>query len=82
MSVTKYCPDPDNCTYSDCPTAFCDRGSAKFLDHAGDCTIYAALINGTPLDGICTCGYGLECVRRCDWDKMFSEEWLEHNKKP
>ena len=21
----KYCPDPDNCTYSDCPTAFCDR---------------------------------------------------------
>jgi hypothetical protein len=21
----KYCPDPDRCTYSDCPTAFCDR---------------------------------------------------------
>jgi hypothetical protein len=48
--------------------------------HAGDCTIYAALINGTPLDGICTCGYGLECVRRGDWDKMFSIEWLEFNK--
>lgn len=25
MSATKYCDDPDNCTYSDCPTAFCDR---------------------------------------------------------
>ena len=50
--------------------------------HAGDCTIYAALINGTPLDGICTCGYGLECVRRGDWDKMFSTEWLEANKRP
>lgn len=25
MNAPKYCPDPDNCTYSDCPTAFCDR---------------------------------------------------------
>jgi hypothetical protein len=23
--VTKYCPDPDSCNYSDCPTAFCDK---------------------------------------------------------
>lgn len=22
---SKYCPDPDNCNYSDCPTAFCDK---------------------------------------------------------
>jgi len=21
----KYCPDPDSCEYSDCPTAFCDK---------------------------------------------------------
>jgi hypothetical protein len=21
----KYCEDPDNCEYADCPTAFCDR---------------------------------------------------------
>ena len=27
MSATKYCNDPDHCTYSDCPTAFCDRGA-------------------------------------------------------
>ena len=27
MSATKYCNDPDHCTYSDCPTAFCDRSS-------------------------------------------------------
>ena len=25
---TRYCDDPDNCTYSDCPTAFCDRTKA------------------------------------------------------
>lgn len=25
MSAPKYCDDPDNCAYSDCPTAFCDR---------------------------------------------------------
>lgn len=24
-NATKYCDDPDNCNYSDCPTAFCDR---------------------------------------------------------
>lgn len=23
----RHCDDPDNCTYSDCPTAFCDRFS-------------------------------------------------------
>ncbi len=27
MSAPKYCDDPDHCTYSDCPTAFCDRGA-------------------------------------------------------
>jgi len=25
MSARKYCNDPDNCEYGDCPTAFCDR---------------------------------------------------------
>jgi len=29
MSTSKYCNDPDNCTYSDCPTAFCDRNAAQ-----------------------------------------------------
>ena len=28
MSATKYCPDPDSCNYSDCPTAFCDRNAS------------------------------------------------------
>lgn len=88
MSAPKYCDDPDNCGYADCPTAFCDRNASTHSlqrvvrAHAGDCTIYAALINGTPLDGICTCGYGWECVRHSDWDKMFSAEWLEANKRP
>jgi len=48
--------------------------------HAGDCTIYASLVNGTPLDGICTCGYGWERIRHDDWTCMFSQEWLKaHN---
>jgi hypothetical protein len=31
MSANKYCPDPDSCTYSDCPTAFCDRNAEHSL---------------------------------------------------
>ena len=42
--------------------------------HAGDCTIYAALCNNSPEDGICTCGYGLKLLRRGDPSKMYSEE--------
>lgn len=43
-------------------------------DHAGDCTIYSALINGRPTDGICTCGYGWSLVRSGDWSQMYSAE--------
>ncbi len=46
--------------------------------HAGDCTIYRAMINQNPTDGICTCGYGWEQVRKGDWSKMFSEERKDH----
>lgn len=42
--------------------------------HAGDCTIYSSLINGMPYDGICTCGYGWDCVRNGDYRNMFSKE--------
>ena len=31
MSANKYCPDPDSCTYYDCPTAFCDRNAQHSL---------------------------------------------------
>ncbi len=27
----KYCDDPDHCTYSDCPAAFCDRNLSTYL---------------------------------------------------
>ena len=67
------CP---NCQTVNCPAALDEAHHG----HAGDCTIYASLINGTPLDGICTCGYGWRCVRRSDWDNMFSVEWLKANK--
>jgi hypothetical protein len=44
--------------------------------HEFDCTIYRSLINGTPLDGICTCGYGWSLVRKGegDWSEMYSDE--------
>ena len=29
MSTRKYCDDPYHCTYSDCPTAFCDRAEKQ-----------------------------------------------------
>lgn len=51
--------------------------SNKIDAHAGDCTIYSALINGTPMDGICTCGYGRECERRGDFSQKISNERLQ-----
>lgn len=46
----KYCDDPDHCTYSDCPTAFCDRDKVpppptrqyySFVDNCPAKTAYA-----------------------------------------
>jgi hypothetical protein len=42
--------------------------------HSGDCTIYASMCNGTPTDGICTCGYGLRMSRKCDFQHQYSKE--------
>ncbi len=42
--------------------------------HDGDCTIYASLVNDCPEAGVCTCGYGYECVRRGDRSEMYSDE--------
>ena len=42
--------------------------------HISDCTVYAALENGYPTDGICTCGYGWSKVRTGDWSQMYSEQ--------
>lgn len=34
----RYCDDPDNCTYADCPTAFCDRDPRfKVLPNGSHC---------------------------------------------
>lgn len=37
MSAPKYCNDPDHCTYSDCPTAFCDRNAEHSLAAPAGC---------------------------------------------
>ncbi len=42
--------------------------------HDGDCTIYAAMQNGRPWDGICTCGHGWEEFRKGNSSEMMSEE--------
>jgi|WetSurMetagenome_2_1015567.scaffolds.fasta_scaffold532929_2 hypothetical protein len=42
--------------------------------HDGDCTIYSCLHNGSPENGICTCGYGYQRVREGDWSEMYSKE--------
>jgi len=43
--------------------------------HDGDCTIYSALANGRPEDGICTCGYAHQLRGETgDISAMYSEE--------
>ena len=45
--------------------------------HEGDCTIYSSLGNQRPVDGVCTCGYGLQLVREGNWSEMYSKELKE-----
>lgn len=47
---------------------------SRLKKHAGDCTIYASLINRKPTDGICTCGYGLQQKREGDFSQTYSNE--------
>ena len=54
---------------------------APYDCHSGDCTIYRALLNGRPYDGICTCGYGWQLVRKGDHSQMLSEERQRPNVK-
>lgn len=49
-----------------------DTTSPKPDGHAGDCTIYASGCNNNPTDGICTCGYGLRMVRKCDYSHVYA----------
>ena len=51
--------------------------------HDGDCSIYSSSDNGKPEDGICTCGYGLDYLRRNGGDKskLYSEELREKLEK-
>jgi hypothetical protein len=45
--------------------------------HDGDCTIYSSPANKNPWDGICTCGYGLQLLRKEDSSEMCSRELRE-----
>lgn len=57
------------------------RDKSAPTQHAGDCTIYASVINQMPFDGICTCGYGWHLVRETggDWKEMRSEERFKYD---
>ena len=49
--------------------------TTQLTKHLGDCTIYRSIINQSPEDGICTCGYGWSLVRKAaDWSQMYSAE--------
>ena len=45
--------------------------------HDGDCSIYACLENSNLEDGICTCGYGHQLMRGCNYSEMYSKELQE-----
>ena len=59
MSAPKYCPDPDLCEYSDCPTAFCDRIShppmATTLQHCESCGDHLDNGHGQTLGDLWVC---------------------------
>lgn len=40
-----------------------------------------SLINGGPTDGICTCGYGMDQIRKGNLVHMFSDEWIAERDK-
>ncbi len=43
-------------------------------NHDGACAIYSPLNNGSPEDGICTCGYALQQARLEDYSEIYSKE--------
>lgn len=47
---TKYCDDPDNCTYSDCPTAFCDKYATEDLRYRAMRIRFCALTNAALIE--------------------------------
>lgn len=57
---------------------WCELVPSEYDGHSGDCTIYSHPSNGGPFDGVCTCGYGWQQVRKCDWEHMVSAERKEH----
>ncbi len=50
--------------------------------HAGNCHFYKCIINDSALDGICTCGYGLDRMMECDYSQIISEERLHKDSLP
>ena len=47
----------------------------KKTKHDGDCSIFAAIDNGTPDCGVCTCGYGIQGMREdAGIEELYSSE--------
>ena len=67
------------------PVGNCSREGDSVKQHSGDCTIYSALCNQRPIDGICTCGFAWSRMGNDGWDHMYSEErrkQMRKNQKP
>ena len=65
MSANKYCPDPDSCTYSDCPTAFCDRNAQHSLAAMqGSAAACLTCIHWNRFEWQTPHGYGKCCVHQ------------------
>lgn len=74
MSAAKYCDDPDNCTYSDCPTAFCDRNAEhSFAAPPG----YAALIKWLKAEILDDEGAMINARDHAEWERL---RYLEGHK--
>ena len=55
-----------------------DLSKRRFEKHSGDCSIYSSLINNTPEAGVCTCGYGLQVMRKTGNHRdLYSTELIE-----
>ena len=65
MSAPKYCDDPDHCTYSDCPTAFCDRnGSTHSLQRPCSAATWKML-------ALRMADEALTCLNNSHWEVKF-----------
>ena len=72
----KYCDDPDSCTYSDCPTAFCDKGKHSLAAMPGSANSWKSIEGYEPMEECVTAtGQEVGWVRPCGIGKHRPQPW-------